>query len=167
MNERYVLVAVRELPRDGRDGAPRRKSVARYLADEAAAMGLVQVDPVKVAYVEEAESVAGAVRVVAAAAGVPLADADLASYVGIDGWRFHVAACPVVEPDAVVATIQPEGITAGLRTLLANGMSATQIAARTRLSVPRIDAIRAEMRLPYQSTALGTAGRELQAVGST
>jgi hypothetical protein len=166
MTARHVLTTVQELPRDGRESTKQRLTVARFLAGHALAVGLIQVDPVIVTYVDEAPSVAGAVRAAAAAVGVNLTEGDLDAYDQIEGWRSHVGVCPVVEPLPQLAIDPTQGMSASLRELLENGWTAPRIAARTRMSIDRIDSIRASLRLPYKSARLNTGARAMQAAGS-
>lgn len=166
MTARFVITTVQALPLRCRDSTRRRAAVAASLAARARSRGLIQVDPVHVAYVDDAPSVAGAMAAAAAASGVPLTESERVRFERRIGLQVYVGTCPVVAPGLAGTVMQPEGITAGLRELLANGVTAHQIAARTRLSVARIDAIRAELCLPYRSPVLRGAVRELQGAGS-
>lgn len=164
MSPRSVVVAVWDLPPGCRDTQARRARAAQELADRASLMGFIQVDPVVIGYVEDAVSVASAVVAAAASAGVTLHRDDLTQYEQVQGWRVHVGVCPVVQPIAVT-TVDPEGGTR-LRNLLESGQNACTIAARTRMTVERIDTIRASLRLPYRAPVPATRARAPHTVGA-
>ncbi|WP_205327606.1 hypothetical protein [Glycomyces sp. YM15] len=163
---RRVLVALWDVPRGCRDSRTRRADVASALADYARDIGLIQVDPVVIGYVDDEPSPLGAIQAAAASAGVDVATGDLYAFAQSTGQRVHVGVCPVVDPIAVTAVDPAAGMSPRLRELLESGQRAAWIANRTRTTVERVDTLRAALRLPYQSPRTTANGRVLQAAGS-